>query len=476
MRIGRRNAVRAGATLATLAALVVAAALPAAAETLALTLEEAREIALAENKTLAIAEAGRDAAAARLGQARSAFLPQISGSAGYTKLDEIPYMDASGFGQMFAPLMDPFNYLVENGYLDPATLSGLEGTTGGDKIYVGDDDIYSVGVKAAQPLFTGGGILNSYWAAKHSARAEVWNHERAVDQTRYDVTEAYVNLVRARAGLDVMDGALEQMESHLSDLENLYSEGMIIESDIMAARVQASSVRLERNSAEHGVQMAGALLCFRMGIDVNIEIEPVDALDASEPLSLGLEEWTATALERRPDLMAARESYEAASNYVGAARSQYFPQIALVGSYNWDRPNREYEPEFYESWSVTVAAEMKIFDWGNIRNAVREAKAGRLAAEMAAEMTEDAVRLEVKESMLAHDVAVEAVSIAAAGAEQARESLRVTRESFRNGMSTSSDVLDAQSALTVAEMQLIDARAGLRLADTRLELATGVEY
>lgn len=469
-----RQAARALAALAALA--VLSAALPAGAETLALTLEEARGIALAENKTLAIAEAGMDAAAARLGQARSTFLPQITGSASYTKLDEVPYMDASGFGQMFSPLMEPFNYLVDQGYLDPATLAGLSSTEGGDKIYMGDDDIYSAGLQATQPLFTGGGILNSYWAAKHGARAEEWSHARAVDQTRYDVTEAYVNLMRARAGLDVMERALEQMQSHLSDLESLYSEGMIIESDIMAARVQAASVRLSRNSAEHGARLANAFLCFQMGIDVDTEIDPIDTLEDSTTPRLDVAEWTVRALEARPDLLAARESREAAGNYVGAARSQYFPQVALVGSYNWDRPNREYEPEFYDSWSVTVAAEMKIFDWGNIRNSVKEAKAGRLAAEKAAEMVEDAVRLEVKESVLALDEAVEAVAIASDGAAQARESLRVVRESFRNGMSTNSDVLDAQTALTTAEMQLIDAKAGLKLSKTGLELATGVDH
>ena len=46
-------------------------------------------------------------------------------------------MDASGFGQMFAPLMVPFEYLVEQGYLDPSTLEGLSGSTGADKIYMG---------------------------------------------------------------------------------------------------------------------------------------------------------------------------------------------------------------------------------------------------------------------------------------------------------------------------------------------------
>ena len=41
---------------------------------------------------------------------------------------------------------------------EPHALEGLAGGTGSDKIYVGDDDIYSVGVTVTQPIFMGGAI------------------------------------------------------------------------------------------------------------------------------------------------------------------------------------------------------------------------------------------------------------------------------------------------------------------------------
>jgi outer membrane protein TolC len=147
-----------------------------------------------------------------------------------------------------------------------------------------------------------------------------------------------------------------------------------------------------------------------------------------------------------------------------------------MGSYGWDRPDREYEPEFYDHWSVTLAAQMNVFDWGGRWNRVREAKATRLQAERGLELMESAVRLEVEQSWYAHDEAIEAVSIAKRGLEQARESFRIARETFRNGVSTNSDVLDAQTALSTAEMQLVNARAGLSLAGASLELTTGVDH
>ncbi|MFH1689853.1 MAG: TolC family protein [Candidatus Eisenbacteria bacterium] len=445
-------------------------------ETLELTLDEAVVVALEHGHELGMAEAAEEAARARLWQARSAFLPAVSAGASYTRLDEAPYMDGSQFGSMFAPLMVPFEYLVDQGYLDPSTLEGLSGGTGSDRIYLGDDDIYSVGVTVTQPIFTGGALLSAKGAAGHGLRAAEYNTLRAEDETRYSVTQAYVMLVRANAVRAVMDGAVAQMQGHLADLEAMYEEGMLLERDIMQARVQMSSVELDRNAARHGVLLAGAALAFQLGVEPGTQIEAVDTLERRLHVPGELDVLVTTAMNERPDLLAMVESVGAADNVVGMARAEFFPHVVAMGSYNWDRPDREYEPEFYDHWSVTLAAQMNVFDWGGRWNRVREAKATRLQTERGLKLMESAVRLEVEQSWYLHDEAIEAVSIAERGVVQARESFRVARESFRNGVLTNSDVLDAQTMLLTAETQLVDARAGLRLAEASLELAAGVDH
>jgi len=463
-------------TAAWAATALLAAAAPAQAGRLALTIEEAIETALENNRSIAIADAKVAAARARLGQARSVFFPQLRAAGSYTRLDEAPYMDASQFGDFFEPLMVPFEYLVEHGYLDPSTLEGLSGSTAGGKIYVGDEDVYSVGLTVTQPLFTGGGILAAYGAAKHAAAAEEWNGERTRDETRFDAVRAYVGLVQAIAARDVMTKVRRQVESHLSDVESLRREGMVIESELMLAKVRMAQVELELSAAEHGVELARAALCFTLGLPLETEIHPLDTLEEVWLPELDLDDWVARAVESRPDLRAMREAVGAAGDGVTAARSEYFPDLMLIGNYNWDRPNREYEPEFYDHWSVTLALEMNVFDWGRTRNRVREARAGLMQAEHGYELMRDAVRLEVTRSYLERDEALDAVRIAEDGLAQAREALRVTRESFRSGAATNSDVLDAQAALKTAEMNRVAALARLRLAEAALELAAGAQY
>jgi outer membrane protein len=443
-------------------------------ETLELTLDDAIGMALRGNRELRIARGAEEAAFARVGQARAGFLPQLRASGSYTRLDEAPYMDASQFGDIFAPLMVPFEELVASGYLSEESLAGLQ-TGGADKIYLGDDDVYSIGLSLQQPIFTGGALLSGYAAAKHAAEAASWTARRAEDMTRYEVTQAYTGLVVAEARLRVMEDAVEQMRSHLADVEAMYEEGMLLDSELMSARVRMSEIELDRNAAAHGVLLAQAALAFKMGAPVDTEIVAVDVLEAGAAPSMDEASWVETAIGNRPDLRALTETVGAASNAVSQARSGYFPQLVLIGNYNWDRPNREYEPEFYEHWSLTLALEMNVFDWGLTGNRVKEARSGRLQAEDGLALLEEAIRLEVRQSLLEYDEALEALSIAEAGLGQARESMRITRESFRSGAATNSDVLDAETADTSAEMNRLAALARLRLAEAKLVLATGID-
>jgi outer membrane protein len=460
-----------GAAAAIVASLLLAGT--ASAETLSMTLDEAVRLAVENNDQLAMAHSEARAAEARLTTVRSGFFPGLSASASYTRLDEAPYLDASGFGSIFAPLMEPFQYLVEHGYLDPSTLEGLQSSGGSDKIYLGTDDVYSIGLTVTQPLFTGGRLLSAHGAAKHAARAGEFNAQRAEDQVRYDATQAYTALVAARSGLDVMEEMQRTIQSHLADVTAMHEQGMVIDSDLMLARVRASEIERDRNRAEHLVSLAGAALAFALGLDVDTVIEPVDDLDAVPGASDDLTLLTARALAHRPDLASMNEMVGAADNGVTLARSGYLPQVVLMGNYDWDRPNRSYEPEFYHHWSATLALSMNVFDWGGTAGRVNEARAGLIRATRARDMFEKAVKLEVKTGYLELDEAVEGLTIAEDGLAQAKEAMRVAREAFKNGTATNSDVLDAQSALASAEMNRIQSATGLQLAEARLVLATG---
>jgi outer membrane protein len=57
--------------------------------------------------------------------------------------------------------------------------------------------------------------------------------------------------------------------------------------------------------------------------------------------------------------------------------------------------------------------------------------------------------------------------------EQASENLRVTREKFKAGLTTNSELLDAEVAQHQARLQLLQSLVDSELAEARLEKAIG---
>jgi len=92
------------------------------AETLSLDLSQAIDMAMENNHDLAISKYKVAEATAGVRSARTNFLPKLKAQAIYTRLDEVPYINGSAFGNMFEPLQAPFEDLVDKGYLDPSLI------------------------------------------------------------------------------------------------------------------------------------------------------------------------------------------------------------------------------------------------------------------------------------------------------------------------------------------------------------------
>jgi outer membrane protein len=442
-----------------------------AGETLTLSLQEAIELGLKHNRTLKISQERVRASEYGVKSARTAFFPQLTGGGTYTHLDQRPFINASGFGRMFEPLMAPFQNLVDNGYLDPATLEGLSGG-GADRIYVGQADNYLFSLSVQQPLFTGGALRNSYQIAQRDAEVQSWNLERDERQLQLDVTEAFLSLVKALGFLEVTEESIRQLEAHIQDLENLYAEGMIIENDLLKAQVQLSSVRLLNNRADNGVQMAVSYLCYLLDLDLGTEIVPAEIPEASEGNLNSLSSYISYALRKRPELKAIEAQKEMGKSLVSLQRSKYFPSLFLVGNYDWKRPNRQYEPEFYGSWNVLLTMQLDLFNWGETHYRIEEAQSAYRQVAEASKLLENGVALEVKQAYLTLLEDRRAVELAEEALNQAGENYRVTRENFHAGVATNTDLLDAQAELTKAKTEKVNAHADVLIAQEKFKLAT----
>lgn len=446
------------------------------ADTLSIDLKQATTMALENNHTLAAASYEVAEANSGVRIARTNFLPKFNAQARYTRLDEEPYLDASGFGRLFEPLMAPFEDLVANGYLDPSTLSGLSGAGGPGKIIVGDDDNYSINLSLEQPLFTGFALTNNLKIANYQRANSELSLQRSKENIWLRTTLAYWGLIRAIEFVKVTEESIAQLESHVEDLRNLLQAGIIIENDLLRAELALSNAQLQNVRAANGVRLANTVLCNVLAIDQSTVIKPTETATVSDVELLPLDNLSRLAIERRPDYMAVGNNIKMLDKLKAIRKADYLPKLALVANYDWKRPNREYEPEFYRSWNINLVATMNIFGWGQRHHEIQKIKAQKRQVAELHEQLADYVRFEVRQAYQLVEESQQEVRIAEQAVDQAEENFRVTSTNYEVGVLTNSDLLDAQAGLTQARIALVQAKtkhmgavASLRAATSDIE-------
>jgi outer membrane protein len=167
---------------------------------------------------------------------------------------------------------------------------------------------------------------------------------------------------------------------------------------------------------------------------------------------------------------------EAARERQAAAAAGARPQVSLAAGYDYARPNPRIFPRldtWRESWDVSVNLTWSLWDGGRRRANAAEAAAGtRALLARTSEFDRDVV-FEIEQRRLEAASAHAAISVAEEGVRAAIEARRVVSERFNAGVATSTDVLDAQTAVLQAELDRTRAIAGARLATARLERALG---
>jgi outer membrane protein len=165
--------------------------------------------------------------------------------------------------------------------------------------------------------------------AERDARIAEGNASQA--QVVFQVTQAYLEVLRQVEGLVVAEQELARAEGNLRLTQGRMEVGSTTPLDVRQAEVAVGRARVSLLVAENGVRTAKFRLSQRMGLEPQDEFVPTTGFDLAEPLweEEGLE---SIALERNPSLRGLRAGLQAQEHSVKMARSAYFPTLSISAS------------------------------------------------------------------------------------------------------------------------------------------------
>jgi outer membrane protein len=411
-----------------------------------LTLDESLKIGLENSHQLNVSRLRVESSEARWSEINAARLPSLRFNAVYTRLSPI----------------DPFN---------------IETPFGNFELSPNIVNTYKFRLTLQQPLFTGFRLSSSSNIAEYNylAQEEEFNADR--EDLILNIKTAYWNVFKANRVKAVVDENVEQIKAHLNDVQNLFNEGMATRNDVLKVQVQLAEAELRQIDAVNQVRLSRVNLSNIIGIPLSTNIEIQKDIKPSIIELRDINELVENAFNRRPELKNLDYRIKAGESSITLARSGWYPQLFVMGNYNYAQPNQRIFPleeRFKDTWDVSVALSWDIWNWGTTSSQTSQAKYMLEQVKESYESVKDAITLEITQNYLNLLQGKEKIFVAENSISQAEENYRVTNEKFRNGLVLSSELLDAEVLLLQANTNYIQALVDYELAKARLEKSSGM--
>lgn len=426
-------------TIALTTAMVGLAA-PAAAQQAGrlLTLDEAFSVTLSENPALKAAAYEERAAVQERRAAIGLRMPQIGVTGAYAYMSKdigFDFNDLKGPAGNLAQQLLP---LVPEPFLPQ--VSGLLGQLNAADWFlkVQDRSLGFVGGQVSVPIWLGGKINAANRAARINERTATEQGRQTRNALISELVERYFGLSLAMQVVEVRQQVVDGVRRHLEDAEALERNGMIARSERLY--VDFKMAEAERELADARLQLETISSALSNTLASDAEWRPATSMFILDRLE-ELEYYQDLARERNPLLNQVSLKQQLAEEGVRVQRAAFLPQVAAIGGasfYNYQVAG------LVPRWVVGVGVNIKLFDGLNREYKYSAAKqTARRVGELQQKAGQDISVLVEKlyHQLMNYRNRISSIDASLAFAE---EYLRAKNVAFLEGMSSSTELIDAE--------------------------------
>lgn len=441
------------------------------AEPVRLTLADSINMALASDEEIESAEAQREASEHAFNAARRSKGPAVNWSSQAYKIGGRDYEALNDAYDTYGSPHTVTETTVIGYVMDMPDLPVIseQTVTVGSYAY---HNTFANSWNLTVPLYTGGQLEGRIDAARYQLNRADLDTENTRQEVRYNVAEAYANVIYRENLALVAQEAVDKGNTQLELINAMFEEGAVAEADLLMMKVNIANYQQALVSANADVEIAKATLATAVGLPQDSDIEPVDMF-SYEPYYKTLPECESYALEHRPDGLAAEYDIKAAEAQKNSAAAGYRPQVSAVGSQSI-ASNRPFRSERSNAWSLGLSLSWNVFDNGVTAENVRQAEAMVSAYDAAKRKIRKSILLETRSAYVQMKAAETNIATTKTAVQEAEDSYTIARVRYEEGVDGLLPVTDAQDKLAQARSNYQTALYEYNLSRSMLEKAMGV--
>jgi TolC family type I secretion outer membrane protein len=394
-----------------------------------LTLSECIDIALENNPAIQSYFFNTGIYKSRIGQARSAYFPQIDLEASY----------------------DRFNSAIDNDFFDT------------------NNNNFFTGVSLNQLIYDFGRTPTNIKINKINYNASTEDLKNQIRQVVFDVKQNYYLVLLKIQTRNVFEEAILLYEQQLKQAQALYEAGFKAKIDVITAEVNLNNAKLDLITAQNDLEASIEYLNNVMGLPgfdgyaLSGELKYID-------YAVDFEEMINKAYAQRPDLQSVKLSKDSAIQSKRYAKKEYLPTIRGKSAFG-ARGDNSMDP----SWSVGAVFSVPVFNGLLTHNKIKEAKATVKKRHADIETLKQSIYLEVKEIYLNFTETKQRIPLTELVVDQAEERLRLAEKRYQIGAGNIIEVKDAEIGLINAKLSYLENLYQYNIAVFNLQKATGTD-
>lgn len=310
-------------------------------------------------------------------------------------------------------------------------------------------------------------------AARYTREGKGAALEAQYQTSKLQAAKDYYGLIMNRNKVDIAQQSVRDYDAHLTNVNQQYAVGIVAKSDVLASKTSLAEAQTNLVSAKNAADIAESTLNKYIGLPVATKVETADRELGYAPYNVTLEQARAYAMLHRAELVEAAMAVKQAEENVNKAKAGHLPSVDGSLSKSWGGDSWSGTGDS-NSWTIGAGVTWSIWDGGATNESIKVQKANLEAAKEANLEQIDAVALQVHQAYLDMKAAEQTINSTRVAVEQGQENFRIATLRYRAGVGINLDVLDAETKLSTARNNYVDALYNYNIAVATLEQAMGV--
>jgi outer membrane protein len=393
---------------------------------------------LAQYPTISMAMEALNSADAKIGLARSGYLPNVDISASYTRIGPVPSFDFPSFGHI--------------------------------QLY--PENNFNGALNVQQPIYDFGKTAKRVTSEQEAKNLTEEGIETVKQHLTYRVISLYYTILYIQEAIKIKDQQIDDLGKHFNVVEKMKETGSATDYEVLSTQVKLIASQTQKTDLETARNVQMAMLNTLLGQPENTVL--ILSAETVTPITSEVQDSSVVqALRNRSEIQAALAREKLMETRIDLAKAENNPVLqayASAGGKNGFVPDIE---KIRANYAAGIGIRIPLYDASRTKYNINLAKISLANSQYEKDYITREITNEVVDSYQKEIAAVKKVEQSDSQVQQALKAFELANRSYSAGVITNLDLLDATTALSESRLMLLKAKIDLLVGYYGLQLAEG---